>query len=80
MFEEIWPRAVFLNFLTTSNSSEGCSIISEYIVKIRREHFVHGKSIKSIVRDQGVARNTVRKVLRSGETAFSGHRDVSRVK
>lgn len=44
--------------------------------KIRRDHFVHGKSIKSIVRDRGIARNTVRKVLRSEDTAPSYTRSV----
>ena len=34
------------------------------IARIRREHFVRGKSIKEIVRELHVSRNTVRKVLR----------------
>ena len=38
--------------------------------------FLKGKSIKEIVRDLGISRNTVRKVLRSGETAFSYERSV----
>src|SRR3954465_12080354 len=38
--------------------------------RIRREHFVRGKSIKEIARDLKVSRNTVRKVLRSGATSF----------
>lgn len=42
----------------------------ESIGKIRRDHFVHGKSIKTIARERGVSRNTVRKVLRTQETAF----------
>ena len=45
----------------------------ESIGKIRRDHFRDGKSIKAIARARGVSRNTVRKVLRSGETAFSGY-------
>ena len=45
-------------------------LIVETIGKIRRDHFVHGKSIKTIARERGVSRNTVRKVLRSNETAF----------
>ncbi len=45
-------------------------LVVETIGRIRREHFVKGKSIKEIVRDLKVSRNTVRKVLRSGETAF----------
>lgn len=35
-----------------------------------------GKVIKEIVRDLGVSRNTVRKMLRSGETAFAYERGV----
>ena len=46
------------------------------IARIRREHFVHGRSIKEIVRALHVSRNTVRKVLRSGKTAFAYERDV----
>ena len=48
----------------------------ETVARIRREFFVKGKSIKEIVRDLGVSRNTVRKVVRSGETAFSYERSV----
>ncbi|MFG1266275.1 IS21 family transposase [Xanthobacter aminoxidans] len=46
------------------------------IARIRREHFVRGKSIKQIVRELHVSRNTVRKVLRTGATAFSYEREV----
>jgi transposase len=35
-----------------------------------------GKSIKAIARDLKISRNTVRKVLRSGETAFDYQREV----
>ncbi len=42
----------------------------ETIAKIRRDHFKDGKSIKAIARTRGLSRNTVRKVLRSEETAF----------
>jgi transposase len=45
-------------------------LVVETIGRIRREHFVKGKSIKEIVRELKVSRNTVRKVLRSGATAF----------
>ena len=48
----------------------------ETIGRIRREHFVKGKSIKAIVRELKVSRNTVRKVLRSGATAFEYGRQV----
>ena len=46
-------------------------LVVETIAKIRRAHFIQGKSIKQICRDFGVSRNTVRKVLRSGATEFS---------
>ncbi|SDR63927.1 Transposase [Rhizobiales bacterium GAS113] len=46
------------------------------IARIRREFFVRGKTIKEIVREQHVSRNTVRKVLRSGATEFSYERSV----
>jgi hypothetical protein len=46
------------------------------IARIRREFFRHGKPIKEIVRELHVSRNTVRKVLRSGATAFSYAREV----
>jgi len=45
-------------------------LIVETIARIRREHFIKGKTIKEIARDLKVSRNTVRKVLRSGETSF----------
>jgi hypothetical protein len=48
----------------------------ETIGRIRREHFLKGKRIKEIVRDLKVSRNTVRKILRSGETAFTYGRKV----
>ncbi len=51
-------------------------LVVETIARIRREYFVKGKSIKEIVRDLKVSRNTVRKVLRSGATAFSYERAV----
>jgi hypothetical protein len=43
-------------------------LVVETVARIRREHFVKGKTIKEIARDLGVSRNTVRRVLRSGET------------
>ncbi len=43
----------------------------ETIGRIRREYFLKGKTIKEIARDLKVSRNTVRKVLRSGQTAFT---------
>ncbi len=51
-------------------------LVVETIGRIRREHFQRGKSIKEIARDLKISRNTVRKVLRSGETSFSYEREV----
>ena len=51
-------------------------LIVETIGRIRREHFVQGKTIREIARDLKLSRNTVRKVLRSAETAFSCGREV----
>lgn len=48
----------------------------ETVGRIRRAHFVQGKSIKEIARDLRVSRNTVRRVLRSAETEFSYERTV----
>jgi transposase len=51
-------------------------LIVETIGRIRREHLSKGKSIKEIARDLKISRNTVRKVLRSGDTSFSYEREV----
>ena len=51
----------------------------ETIGRIRREHFIKGKTIKEIARDLKVSRNTVRKVLRSGETALEYERNQDKV-
>jgi transposase len=51
-------------------------LVVETIARIRREHFVKGKTIKEIARDLGVSRNTVRRVLRSGETSFEYERTI----
>src|SRR5580693_9087204 len=51
-------------------------LVVETIGRIRREHLVKGRSIKEIARDLKVSRNTVRKVLRSGETSFSYEREI----
>ncbi len=48
----------------------------DLIARIRREHFIKGKTIKETARDLKVSRNTVRKVLRSGETSFEYERQV----
>jgi predicted transcriptional regulator len=44
--------------------------VVETIAPIRFEHFQNGKGIKRIARELGIARDTVRKVLRSGVTEF----------
>ena len=51
-------------------------LLVETVGRIRREHFVKGKSIKEIARALNISRNTVRKVLRSGETAFVYEREI----
>src|SRR5271163_488703 len=51
-------------------------LVVETVGRIRREHFVQGKSIKEIARGLRMSRNTVRKILRSGETSFAYERDV----
>lgn len=51
-------------------------LVVETIGRIRREHFIKSKTIKEIARDLKVSRNTVRKVLRSGETCFEYERQV----
>ena len=48
----------------------------ETIGRIRREHFLKGKTIKEIARDLKVSRNAVRRVLRSGETSFEYAREI----
>jgi transposase len=48
----------------------------ETIARIRFEHFQNGKGIKRIARELGIARETVRKVLRSGATELSDKREV----
>ena len=51
-------------------------LVVETVGRIRREHFVQGKSIKEIARNLRMSRNTVRKILCSGETSFAYERDV----
>jgi len=41
------------------------------IAKVRREFYQHGRTIKQIARDLHVARNTVRKILRTDATTSS---------
>ena len=49
-------------------------LVVETIAKVRRAHLVGGKGIKTIARELGLSRNTVRRVLRSGETSFAYER------
>lgn len=42
----------------------------ESIAKIRRMHFIDGKGIKTIARELCISKNTVKKIIRSGETKF----------
>ena len=51
-------------------------LIVETIGRIRRERLVKGKAIKEIARDLKISRNTVRKILRSGEASSSYDREV----
>src|SRR5271166_5972101 len=51
-------------------------LVVETVGRIRREHLVRGKSIKQIARDLRMSRNTVRKVVRSGETSVSYEREL----
>src|ERR1700684_1259909 len=50
--------------------------VVETIARIRFEHFQNGKGIKRIARELGIARDTVRKILRSGATEFVYRREV----
>ncbi|WP_246659325.1 helix-turn-helix domain-containing protein, partial [Rhizobium sp. FY34] len=45
------------------------------IARVRRAFHVHGWSMKKIVRELHVSRNTVRKILRTDETDFSYERE-----
>ena len=51
-------------------------LLVETVGRIRRAHFVQGKAIKAIARELKISRNTVRRVLRSGEASFSYERGV----
>ena len=50
-------------------------LVVETIAKIRRYHFVEGRSIKQISRDLNISRNTVRKVIRSQVTEHRYERE-----
>src|SRR6186997_767121 len=51
-------------------------LVVETIARIRRGHFVQGKSIKAICRELHVSRKVVRKVLRSEATDFRYEREL----
>jgi DNA-binding transcriptional regulator LsrR (DeoR family) len=44
---------------------------------VRREYLVRGRSLREIARELHISRNTVRKILRSGETEFVYEREES---
>jgi orotate phosphoribosyltransferase-like protein len=46
------------------------------IARVRREYLVRGRSIREIARELHISRNTVRKILRSGDTEFVYERTV----
>ena len=50
-------------------------LVVETVAKVRRDHD-RGKSIKAIVRETGLSRNTVRKALRAESAQFSYRRSV----
>src|SRR5437868_4023862 len=50
-------------------------LVVETIARIRRGHFVQGKSIKAICRELHVSRKVVRRVLRSETTEFRYERE-----
>jgi DNA-binding transcriptional regulator LsrR (DeoR family) len=51
-------------------------LVVETIAKIRRAHFVQVKALKAISRELKISRKVVRKVIRSGATAFAYERTV----
>ena len=51
-------------------------LVVETIARIRREHLGKGTPIRKLVRDLKVARNTIRKAVRSDETSFGYDRTV----
>ena len=51
-------------------------LIVETVARIRREHLGKGVPLKQIARELRLSRNTVRKVVRSGETSFRYERKV----
>ena len=62
-------------FMESVAGSPWCAHV-DTIARVRREFYVRGRSIKEICRELDVSRNTVRKILRSGATAFEYERSV----
>src|SRR5258708_15793506 len=50
-------------------------LVVETIARVRREHLVKGKGVRKVSRNLGLSRNTVRRILRSGETSFTYERE-----
>ena len=46
------------------------------ISKIRRDYYVHGKSLRRMARERKLSRNTVRKVIRENKTKFTYQRAI----
>jgi transposase len=70
------PKVELLRCPLRFEAGGGEMLTVETIGRIRREHFHKGKTIRRIARDLKLSRNTVRKILRSGETAFAYGRTV----
>lgn len=51
-------------------------LIVETIARIRREYFLKGRTIREIAGELHIARNTVRKVVRSGTTRSTYDREI----
>src|SRR4030095_5585815 len=49
-------------------------LIMETIAKIRQLYHVKGKGFKTIARELKLSKNTVKRIIRSGETAFTYQR------
>jgi len=65
---------VFILALMVNEGQVGMFVL-ETIARIRRAHFVQGKSIKAICRELRVSRKTMCKVIRSEAKDFTNERD-----
>src|SRR5271163_5366914 len=70
------PLSLVCWTVALSRSGRWGMLVVETIGRIRREHLVKGKSIREIARDLKISRNTVRKIIRSDETALSYERQI----